>query len=50
MAFLEAGLRVALRTDELLIPAERGRRQRARLLAHLARVEPAPGPAREAAA
>jgi len=40
VAHLEAGLRVALRTDRERIPAESGNRQRARLLAFLATVEP----------
>jgi uncharacterized protein (DUF58 family) len=47
-AQLEAGFRVALRTDALHIGADRGPRHRARLLATLALVEPSP--AREAAA
>lgn len=48
-AHLEAGYRVALRTDEVAFPAEGGRRQRRRLLAYLARVAPAPAtPARSA--
>jgi len=39
-ALLDAGSRVALRTDETLIDAGAGARQRARLLAYLALVEP----------
>jgi uncharacterized protein (DUF58 family) len=41
LAFLEVGSRVALRTDAAHIPADAGPRQRAALLAFLARVEPA---------
>jgi uncharacterized protein (DUF58 family) len=44
VAALDAGLRVGLRTDEAHLPAGGGARQRARLLAHLARVRPG-GPA-----
>jgi hypothetical protein len=40
LAALDAGVRVALRTDETRLPAAAGVRQRARLLGHLARVEP----------
>jgi uncharacterized protein (DUF58 family) len=40
VAFLEAGVRVALRTDVAHIPAADGTRQRGRLLGFLARVEP----------
>jgi uncharacterized protein (DUF58 family) len=40
VAALDAGVRVALRTDETRLPAAAGVRQRARLLGHLARVEP----------
>jgi uncharacterized protein (DUF58 family) len=47
VAGLEAGLRVGLRTDAARLDAEGGARQRERLLAFLARVEPDPG-AREA--
>jgi len=40
VAFLDAGSRVALRTDTERFPADSGARQRSRLLAFLARVEP----------
>jgi uncharacterized protein (DUF58 family) len=40
VAALDAGVRVALRTDDTRLPAAAGERQRARLLGHLARVEP----------
>lgn len=40
VALLDAGLRVALRTEDELLEAESGARHRARLLAFLARVEP----------
>jgi uncharacterized protein (DUF58 family) len=40
VAALDAGVRVALRTDETRLPAAAGARQRARLLGHLARVGP----------
>ncbi len=40
-ALLDAGTRVALRTDDDLIDADHGSRHRARLLAFLALVEPA---------
>jgi uncharacterized protein (DUF58 family) len=40
VALLEAGARVALRTDASRIEADLGNRQRGRLLAFLARVEP----------
>jgi uncharacterized protein (DUF58 family) len=39
-ALLDAGSRVALRTDDSLIDAGAGARHRARLLTHLALVEP----------
>jgi uncharacterized protein (DUF58 family) len=42
VAQLAAGLRVGLRTDEERLPPAAGRRQRARLLAHLARVQADP--------
>ena len=47
---LDAGSRVALRTDEDLIDADAGVRHRARLLTYLALVEPsgaAPSPLRD---
>jgi uncharacterized protein (DUF58 family) len=44
VAFLAAGSRVALRTDRELLPGSAGARQRARILAFLARVEPEAGP------
>jgi uncharacterized protein (DUF58 family) len=47
VALLDAGLRVALRTDGCRIPADSGTGQRARLLAFLALVQPA-APAAEA--
>jgi uncharacterized protein (DUF58 family) len=40
VAALDAGMRVALRTDGTRLAASAGARQRARLLGHLARVEP----------
>ena len=40
VAFLAAGSRVGLRTDRERVPARDGARQRASLLAFLARVEP----------
>ncbi len=50
VALLEAGRRVALRTDAEHLPADEGPRQRARLLAFLALVEPGePRAEREAA-
>jgi uncharacterized protein (DUF58 family) len=39
-ALLDSGTRVALRTDDELIGADDGARHRARLLSHLALVEP----------
>jgi len=49
VALLDAGLSVALRTDHAQIPAARGERQRAVLLAFLARVEPGSAASAEAA-
>ena len=43
VALLDAGRRVALRTDRVFHEAAGGSRQRARLLSFLARVEPDPG-------
>jgi uncharacterized protein (DUF58 family) len=40
VAWLEAGTRVALRTDRETLPAAHGAEQRARLLAYLARIAP----------
>jgi uncharacterized protein (DUF58 family) len=48
VALLDAGLRVALRTDSTLLAADAGSGHRARLLAFLARVEPEPRRAAEA--
>ena len=49
VALLDAGIAVALRTDHAQIPAGPGERQRAVLLAFLARVEPGEPKAAEAA-
>jgi uncharacterized protein (DUF58 family) len=46
VAWIDAGTRVALRTDREHLPAARGAAQRATLLAHLARVAPDASPAR----
>jgi uncharacterized protein (DUF58 family) len=44
VAFLAAGSRVGLRTDREAVPSRDGAQQRVRLLAFLARVEPAGAP------
>jgi uncharacterized protein (DUF58 family) len=49
VSLLEAGLAVALRTDHAHVPPDRGERQRAVLLAFLARVEPGAAAPAEAA-